>query len=142
MKMASEEKVKQYIAYWFQLGKKVLLGKNKESLFPQPIFEGNSYSSAFESCWQRIIASDKEDCYLEGTEQTIQELLTPAWDIISCARCSMPVPIKELGIQAPSCPCSDLNNWPNNELPQPRFSADNRNYLDRIKMRLLQDKEV
>jgi hypothetical protein len=54
--MASEQEVRQYLAYWFQLGKKVLIRNGQESLLPQPVIQGDRYSQAFEDCWQQILA--------------------------------------------------------------------------------------
>lgn len=134
--MATEEQVKRYLAHWFQLGKKVLLHNGQEELLPKPIFLGNSYSYQFENCWQRITAPHSGDCYLEGTNQTIQELLSSAWDIIECARCQMLIPISNSGNQGTNCPCFDLPTWPNTELPLPHFPVDNRKYLSDICQRL------
>ncbi|MCU0534731.1 MAG: hypothetical protein MUD14_12630 [Hydrococcus sp. Prado102] len=138
--MASQENVKQYLAYWFQLGKKVVFGNGQEVLLPKSIIEGDRYSKEFESCWQRILAS-RVTCYLEGTEQTIEQLLSPMWDIDPCARCGMPVPAIELGIQPNSCPCNDLPNWPNTQLPSPRAPIDSSARLNRIKERLNRARE-
>ncbi|MGK7877694.1 MAG: hypothetical protein AB4426_31645 [Xenococcaceae cyanobacterium] len=135
--MASEQQVKQYLAYWFQLGKKVILHNDQEALLPQRVIEGDRYSLEFERCWQRILRGDSGDCYLEGTEQTIQQLLTPSWDIEPCARCDMPVPMIDLGIQSPNCTCNDLPTWPNKELPAPRSPVDTQKRLSEIRERLL-----
>jgi hypothetical protein len=140
MTMASHENVKQYLAYWFQLGKKVVLRNGQETLLPKSIIEGDRYSKEFESCWQRILAS-RATCYLEGTEQTIEQLFSPLWDINPCARCGMPVPAIQLGIQPNSCPCHDLPNWPNSELPSPRDPIDSSARLNRIKERLNRARE-
>lgn len=134
--MASEQQVKQYLAYWFQLGKKIMLRNGKETILPKSIIEGNRYSSEFEVCWQKVISPESGDCYLEGTIQSIQELLTPAWEINPCARCKMPVPVVSLGIQPLPCPCNDLPQWPNKELPTPRSPVDNISYLNRIREHL------
>jgi hypothetical protein len=83
--MASIIEVKEYLAYWFQLGKRVVMPKSQKKLLPRPVFEGSEYSSIFEQYWQEILTT-KEDCYLDGTEQSIKELLTPAWEIINCSR--------------------------------------------------------
>ncbi len=136
MTMASEEQVKQHLAYWFQLGKKVLLRNGQEALLPQPVVEGNRYSWAFEDCWQRIISPDSGNCYLEGTTQDIKELLTSAWEITPCARCCMPVPIVSTGIQPIPCTCNDLPDWPNLELPKPRSPVDSLAHIKRICQRL------
>ena len=134
--MASQPQVKTYLAYWFQLGKKVIVPRTAKELLPQPVIRGNRYSQEFENCWQSIIANQGKDCYLEGTNQTIAELLTSAWEIIPCARCDMPVPIVDLGAQPIECPCSDLLSWPNSELPQPRSPVNNSVQINKIYTRL------
>lgn len=133
--MASQDQVKRYLAYWLQLGKSLVLNQG-ETLQPKPI-EGDHYSSEFEACWQRILSVGGENCYLEGTLQTISDLLSQAWDITDCARCAMPVPMVSVGLQSNSCPCSDLPTWPNTELPLPRMPVDSRGQLDQIRQRLL-----
>lgn len=135
--MAAPQQVKQYLAYWFQLGKPLKFDRGNDIL-PQPVIEGNVYSPAFEACWQQVLASGGRDCYLEGTEQSISELLSGAWEMTDCARCRMPVPILSLGIQSNACPCVDLPGWPNTELPQPRSPVDSRSQLEQIRSRLAQ----
>ncbi len=142
MSMAQEEQVKKYLAYWFQLGKPVIVDNGKESLLPKPIFVGSQYSAQFEDCWLKISDPLSGDCYLEGTEQTIQELLSSLWDINPCARCTMPVPQKIGGAPFLNCTCQDLENWPNSELPPPHFPSDNQAQLNRIRQRLLGRKEI
>jgi hypothetical protein len=51
--MASENQVKKYIAYWFQLGKKVLIRNGSEALLPKSVIVGDLYSPEFEDCWQK-----------------------------------------------------------------------------------------
>jgi hypothetical protein len=138
MYKTSEEQVKQYLAHWFQLGKKVLSHNEQESLLPQPVFQGDRYSREFERCWATIVTSKNGDFYLEGTDCSIKELLSPAWEILPCARCAMPVPLKNGGVASPNCPCSDLLDWPNTELPQPRSPVDSRAHLQQIRDRLKQ----
>ncbi|MFM7440407.1 MAG: hypothetical protein ACKO2V_17715 [Snowella sp.] len=135
--MTSETQVKQYLAYWFQLGKKIVLTKSGETVIPEPIFAGQHYSLAFESCWQRILLVSA-DAYLEGTNQTIEQLLSPAWEFIPCARCTMPVPASNTTIPFCYCPCQDLASWPNLELPLPRIPTDTQQSLSTIHQRLLQ----
>ena len=135
--MASEQEVKQYIAYWFQLGKRVLIRNGREPLLPQRVIQGDRYSDEFEECWQRMIAPESGDCNLEGTQETIAELLTPAWDLNPCARCSMPIPVRNLGLPANNCPCSDLPTWPNLETPLPRSPVDTQVHLNDLISRLL-----
>lgn len=40
--MATKQEVKEYLAYWFQLGKKVVVGNGKATFLPQPVFERRS----------------------------------------------------------------------------------------------------
>lgn len=134
--MASEQQVKRYIAYWFQLGKKVVIRNGESSLLPQSVIAGDRYSDEFESIWQQIISPDNADCYLEATPQTIAELLTPKWEIDPCVRCEMPVPIINVGIQPELCPCNDIPTWPNTELPPPREPVNNQGRLRAIRDRL------
>ena len=133
--MASEAQVKRYLAHWFQLGKRILLPKRQQKLCPSRIFGGNTYSSEFENCWQYIFSVDA-DCYLEGAEQTIQQLLSPEWEVVECAKCRMPLPVYISGDASPVCPCADLPSWPNTKLPSPRSAIDDQIYLTRIRQRL------
>ncbi|MFM7423417.1 MAG: hypothetical protein ACKO7W_00180 [Elainella sp.] len=135
--MAAPQQVKDYLAYWFQLGKHLKFDDG-HTVLPQPIITGDQYSPEFEACWQQILASSGANCYLEGTIQSVADLLSGRWDLQSCARCSMPVPILVLGIQDSSCPCADLPNWPNTDLPQPRSPVDSRSQLEQIRARLTQ----
>lgn len=136
--MAAPQQVKEYLAYWFQLGKHLKFDDG-HTVLPQPIITGDHYSPEFEACWQRILASGGADCYLEGTAQSVAELLSNRWDLQGCARCNMPVPILVLGVQDNACPCADLPNWPNLELPQPRLPVNSRNQLEQIRARLTQE---
>ncbi len=134
--MASEQQVKQYIAYWFQLGKRVLIQNGQATLQPQSVIAGDRYSEDFEECWQTILSKNSKECYLEGTHQTIDELLAPQWEINSCARCLMPVPMATVGLPPVECPCSDLPNWPDNQTVQPRSPVSTQNRLLEIRDRL------
>lgn len=135
--MASEQQVRQYLAYWFQLGKGIVIPAQQHPLLPRPVIRGNRYSPEFEAVWQETIAD--QDCYLEGTNQSIGELLSPLWEINPCSRCSMPVPFRSPGLPpALECPCSDLPDWPNTEMPQPREPVDSADQLRQIRDRLHQ----
>ncbi len=134
--MASESQVRSYLAAWFQLGKKLYLQNGKETLLPQPVIFGDRYSTQFENCWQKIIATQGKDSYLEGTEVSIAELLSPSWEIQDCARCTMPVPLVSLGIACSQCPCFDLLSWPNSQLPAPRSPVNSFAHLNRIRSSL------
>jgi hypothetical protein len=135
--MASKQEVRQYLAYWFQLGKKVVFVNGAATLQPKEVIQGDRYSQEFEEAWQRIISPNAGDCYLEGTEETIGQLLTNAWDMSYCARCSMPIIIRNLGMPTLSCPCNDLNSWPNEELPPPRSPVSSQEQLKNIRDRLV-----
>lgn len=130
--MASEQAVKEYLAYWFQLGKKVVMGDRSQTVIPQQIMQGEGYSQEFENCWQQITAPNVKDSYLEGTLETISQLLTENWQISPCARCTMPVPRLDVGIASLLCPCTDLSNWPNTKLPQPRSPVNSQAKLTAI----------
>lgn len=140
--MASEHQVKQYLAYWFQLGKRVMVNNGQASVLPQPVIQGNSYSPEFETCWQQIQSPEAGICYLEGTPQTIAELLSSEWEIDPCSRCSMPVPVKTIGIASPECPCFDLPGWPNLEIPTPRAPINTQQLLLKIRDRLRQSNQA
>lgn len=134
--MASAQEVRHYLAYWFQLGKHILIRNGQERLLPQPVIQGDRYSQEFEDCWQRITAPDAGDCYLEGTEETIAQLLSPAWLMSPCARCYMPVPMRDVGMPPLACPCNNLDNWPNTELPSPRSPVNSQTQLQSLRDRL------
>lgn len=136
--MASEYQVRQYLAYWFQLGKRLMVNGGSETLLPEPVFQGDRYSDDFEACWRRVRSPESGDCFLEGTPQTIADLLTPAWEMASCARCSMPIPMPHLPANqtALECPCIDLPNWPNLDMPQPRSPVNSQSKLAEIRNRL------
>lgn len=137
--MASEYHVKEYLAYWFQLGKKVGIENGREILLPKVIFTGDKYSQEFEECWQKIMVVKGQNCYLEGTEETIANLLSEEWQIDPCARCLMPIPLRTHGMPAMCCPCYDIPTWPNTELPLPRGAIDSQQHLMSIRDRLLQE---
>lgn len=134
--MASVTQVRTYLAYWFQLGKKIIWRNGEATLLPQPIIQGDHFSPQFEECWQKIMTAAGQDCYLEGGNETIADLLSSSWDITACARCRMPIAMVESGIQSLDCLCSDLDNWPNEELPQPRSPINSYVHLNQIKTRL------
>jgi len=132
--MASEQQVKQYLGYWFQLGKKIILSKGGV-IATQNVVQGDRYSQDFEKIWQQIL-DNQTQAYLEGTASTIEELLSPQWVIMPCARCELPVPMIDLGFKDDNCPCADLDNWPNNQLPSPRIPMGTQQRLDEIRQRL------
>ncbi|MEM0980783.1 MAG: hypothetical protein AAGH78_10970 [Cyanobacteria bacterium P01_H01_bin.58] len=133
--MASVNEVRTYLAYWFQLGKPVIFHRQQSECLPNPIFQGNRFSTAFEQCWQRIL-NDAANCHLRGTNQTVADLLAADWDIVGCARCDMPIPMPIDAVSGSPCPCYDLPSWPNDEMPQPRMAVDTHNHLSRLRDRL------
>ncbi|MBW4516851.1 MAG: hypothetical protein KME11_16700 [Timaviella obliquedivisa GSE-PSE-MK23-08B] len=136
--MASTDQVKQYLAFWFQLGKGLIIKNRQDLQLPKPVIQGDRYSSAFEACWQSVMQSHGKNCYLEGTDQTIEQLLSSEWDVAACARCEMPIPILSIGVRSPGCPCEDMPLWPNPELPMPRMPVDSQAQLQKIRDRLAQ----
>lgn len=134
--MASATQVKKYLAYWFQLGKRVIVSNSQKTFLPSKIYSGDRYAREFETCWQEIISLKPGDVYLDGTSQSLQDLLSPLWEINPCARCDMPVPTIVLGLAQGDCPCADLENWPNSELPGPRDGVNTKKYLNNLSQRL------
>ena len=134
--MASVSQVQAYLAYWFQLGKPVVFHKSQAQCLPSPVFQGSQFSPAFDQCWQRI-SQHPADCHLQGTDQTIAELLAGEWDITECARCEMPIPMSVQIVETSTCPCNDLPTWPNDEVPKPRMGVNDNNHLQGIRKRLL-----
>ncbi|MBD2079176.1 hypothetical protein [Leptolyngbya sp. FACHB-17] len=134
--MATEQQVRQYLAYWFQLGKRLMTHNGRQALKVSSVIAGDRYSDEFEACWNLVRAPESGDCYIEGTTQTIRELLSSDWEINSCARCAMPVPMRSLGMPPSECPCADLPFWPDSETPQPRSPVRTSDTLQRIRDRL------
>lgn len=150
--MASPQQVRAYLAHWFQLGKPVVFESPQSACsppvqttsaqvgsptwLPAPIFSQGHYSSPFEACWQQILATGGEGCHLLGTDQTIAELLSPQWDIEPCARCTLPIPLPVRQVASPLCPCSDLPQWPNSDIPAPRAAVDSTAQLGILRDRL------
>ena len=136
--MASEQQVKRYLAYWLQLGKRIVMENENLPVTVPTVIVGNRYSDEFEKLWQKILSPESENCYLEGTDETIAELLTPVWSLEPCARCQMPIPVKNVGMPPEACPCFDLPWWPNLELPAPREPIASQDRLMTIRDRLNQ----
>lgn len=134
--MASRNEVKSYLAHWFQLGKQVV-SDDGQTVYQLPkVVQGERFSPEFEACWAHIIANGGRAYYLNGTSQTIEELLQPTWDIVNCARCEMPIPLTQTELELHDCPCHDLPNWPNEEIPRPRLPVNSQNHLSKMTERL------
>ncbi len=134
--MASLEQVQQYLAHWFQLGKPVVIGPTQATYLPNPVIQNGRHSDDFQRCWQQILAHGGRNCYLQGTDQTLDQLMEPTWEITDCARCDMPIPMTTHGISTAACPCFDLPLWPNQQVPAPRNPVSNRRHLTRLRQRL------
>jgi hypothetical protein len=132
--MASQENVRKYLAFWFQLGKKVVINNSSTILKPETVIDGERYSQEFENCWQQITSNPGGDYYLEGTDQTITQLLSPEWEVSDCARCNMPIPMRDMGLPALLCPCDEL--LPNTELPLPHSPINSKQQLESIRDRI------
>ncbi|WP_204137106.1 hypothetical protein [Halomicronema sp. CCY15110] len=138
--MASVQKVQAYLAYWFQLGKPVVLQHSNTQCLPAPVFQGAKFSQAFLDCWQQIMKAPKQ-CFLTGTDESIAVLLTDEWDIEGCARCTMPLPMPVRGIKVSPCPCADLPSWPDQTMPEPRTAVCSQTHLGNLRHRLAQSAE-
>ncbi|MEM8505104.1 MAG: hypothetical protein AAF716_18355 [Cyanobacteria bacterium P01_D01_bin.1] len=135
--MASSLQVKNYLAYWLQLGKPVVTADGQTVCQPKTVIQGDRFSDEFEACWEKIASKGGANYYLKGTDQSIKELLSPEWDMANCARCNMVVPTPEVMITPFPCPCNDLDDWPNEEIPQPRLPVDSQNRLGQIRQRMI-----
>ena len=134
--MASQQEVQTYLAYWFQLGKSIHINNGQITRRPMPVLEGDRFSRDFQDCWQAIMAVGGRNCYLDGSSETIAQLLSPAWEITNCARCNIPTAMETVMPVAKPCACGDLDSWPNNELPPPHMPINNKEHFSRLKTRL------
>jgi hypothetical protein len=127
--MATNTEVKEYLAKWLQMGKSVSI--NDAEIKLHQVVKGEEYSPEFEQIWEQ---SQQQVAYLEGNNQTIQDLLKPEWEIISCATCELPVPKLSLGYrEVRSCVCDDD---PNLDTIAPRSPVISSIYLQGISDRL------
>ncbi|MEM9904307.1 MAG: hypothetical protein AAF921_04700 [Cyanobacteria bacterium P01_D01_bin.44] len=134
--MASQEQVREYLAYWFQLGKRVILRNGEAACRPQPVLQGDQLSPEFEACWAQVMEKGGSDCYMEGTSVTLDKLLTAEWDIDECARCELPVAVPTTPYTIEPCPCNDLMHWPNFEAPYPHLPVNSKVRLTNLHSRL------
>ncbi|MEN9216043.1 MAG: hypothetical protein Q6K90_01820 [Gloeomargarita sp. HHBFW_bins_162] len=132
--MASQEAVRHYIACWFQAGKTVVYGQ--ETWRPIPVTQAGQYSSEFDTLWQEMVQRGLDHYYLAGTDVSLGQLCSGDWEILACSRCAMPVPVKVAGMMTGSCPCADLELWPNLELPLPHGAVDSHTHLAQVQARL------
>ncbi|MDX2271275.1 MAG: hypothetical protein NW237_04915 [Cyanobacteriota bacterium] len=138
--MATPAQVKGYLACWFQLGKRVIHAdpQGDRVIFPAAVLSLSQFSPEFEACWEEM-AAHASRCYLEGTQQTIADLLLDRWQIADCARCRLPIPLLHQGIpDLGSCPCADLTSWPNQGIIPPRIQNDE--FKRTVRLERLQEK--
>lgn len=136
--MASFAQVQQYLAYWFQLGKRVVQPHTQQTFLPSKVISGENYSQEFESICQLLLQANSPESYLEGTSETLASLLTSRWNLEPCHRCQMPIAINHQDIQPSLCPCHNLPTWPNTDLPTPREPLNHQHCLEKILQRLHQ----
>lgn len=136
--MATSLQIKEYLACWLQLGKSLTNCKGLPAIRLTQVLEGNHYSPQFERSWQTILAAGLDQWCLDGTNQTLAELAQTQWEIVDCSRCAMPVPILSVGVNDSPCPCFDLPQWPNTDLPTPRRLFTEQRGLDEIRQRLME----
>lgn len=130
--MAAPLEVKEYLAKWLQMGK--ALSVDNQEIFLTEIIKGESYSSQFEQLWQQ---TPKAIATLQGTNNTIAELLKPEYEIMPCPVCELPVACLSSGYrQINTCPCSDLPLHPHLGLPLPHVPIATATYLQNISDRL------
>jgi hypothetical protein len=135
--MASRTLVKNYVAQWMQMGKPVSLSTQGEQVRLYKILQGEKYSPSFNQLWDEISTTKAQEAYLNGTNQTISDLLSNKWEIIACARCNLLVPSIDIGPRTPvCCPCDDLPNHPNLELVSPHVPVTLASHLDDLCDRL------
>lgn len=139
--MADLLDVKSYLACWFQLGKSVtaLTPAGQRRIKPHRVLALEGLSKEFDDCWHRISAQP-DRCYLEGTDETIADLLSDRWQIDPCSRCGLPIPLIHSGpYPGGPCPCATLTTWPNDQTIPPRFPGNESpsvERFDRIRNRL------
>ncbi|NKB18516.1 MAG: hypothetical protein HC770_11595 [Pseudanabaena sp. CRU_2_10] len=120
------------------MGKKVFIQSQNKLVGVKCVVRGESYTNEFEQLWAEISDPRSGDVYLDGTDESIQELLSPKWEVVSCARCEMPIPIG-MGPQAAQiCPCNNFGCYPNLEAIAPREPVITAKHLSSIMSRLKQ----
>ena len=140
--MATESQIKQYLACWLQVGKRVIHDDGEQDFHPPKILNDSGYSQEFEDWWDDV-CQNASHWHLEGCDRALDALFSPHWDIVECPLCVMPVPKLVAGVNDASCTCSDLELWPNLDLPKPHTPEDTHYKLKslRDKLRLLEGEE-
>lgn len=138
--MATEEEVKSYLAYWFQVGKNVEIGTNREKKNVNKIFSlsSNEYSQEFNSLWEKIV-EEADTSFLEDTSFSIKKLLSSEIEIVACSVCNAIV-ASGIFFTNNSCICSNIPLWPNLDIPQPKKLLDSNCALLKIVQKLMEEK--
>lgn len=74
--MASNDQVKNYLAYWFQLGKKIAIHRGEAIRPGSAIYSAiysDRYSTSLKFAGNQVQSFNLGDCHLEGTGQSIAE---------------------------------------------------------------------
>ncbi len=133
--MATPAHVRDYLSAWFQLGKAVVADEPNGSrrILPNHVLNQSGLSTVYETVWA-YIQSHATQCHLEGTEQTIADLLSDSWDLEDCYRCGIlaPIPTRGRCQSLGPCPCADLAYWPSDETLPPRPANERFNNLSRL----------
>lgn len=131
--MATPTELRHYLSHWFQLGKRLIINGTPHSI--TPTLNTDRPSPEFETIWQQALAQPHL-AHLEGSDKTISELLTGNWDIIECARCDMPIPLKKAGITDNACVCDDMTTWPNSDTLAPHNPINTNDRLLQLRHHL------
>jgi hypothetical protein len=130
--MASSKEVKDYIAQWLQLGKHLEIGDQTITL--TTVRQSHAYSPDYEILWQKISCpATAKQIYLSGCDQSIEDLLSPRWQIVNCYRCHglIPTPLFQQGMCL-GCPCADLPALPDVNLVMPHPPIDSQQRLQQV----------
>lgn len=132
--MANKTEVKQYLACWMQLGRKLLLADRVVSL--DQVIAGDHYTTRFEEIWQEG-QSCPASATLEGSNINLEQLFNTHYELLSCPRCNLPLPSISLGPRSVQpCPCDNLHLWPNLDTVPPRQPVSTPKELRSIYQRL------
>ena len=129
--MATSTEIKGFLARWLQLGKSIEPVGEGQPFKPNRVLSLQGYSREFEDWWDEFQGNSSQ-WVLSGSPNPLSELFRPEWEISSCARCDMPIPLRVAGVNDTSCPCNDLPTWPNLELPHPHTPGDTEHKLRQI----------
>jgi hypothetical protein len=131
--MATHQELRHYLTHWFQLGKPLILNGTPDLI--TPTLNTDRPSPEFEALWQQILETPHL-AHLQGSDRTLAELLTGTWDIIDCARCDMPVPLKTIGNIDNHCICDDMTTWPNSDTLAPHSPINTTDRLQQLSRNL------